>query len=128
MGYYEKIKEVTEVRLGIAIVNDTTKDFPVRFLGMRDAKRPEGISVINMYADIFYDDNKLSQLRDWIISVGRIEIAVTRFQSLNTKQVTNSITLIQPNNRGEENYMSIHTAQYMTANQFNAGIIDVPVI
>lgn len=123
---YEKHKQNTSVRIGIVIINETERNHNVSFLGYDNVKPPEGVKIYNSFGDTLYDDNRLGELRNWINSIGRIEVSLVRLQSDNLGQMRQDISVSVTDANGNCQYMPLGINNYFNPNGFNSTILDIP--
>lgn len=122
---YEKHKENTAVKIGIAIVNETEKNHNVSFLGYDNIKPPEGVKIYNSLGDTLYDDNRLGELRNWINSIGYIKVQAIRLSSDNLAQMRNDLSVSTTDANGQCRYLPLGLHNYFDAMSFNASIVDI---
>ncbi len=124
---YEKHKESTAVRIGIVIVNETEKNHNIKFLGYDNVKPPEGVLIYNSFGNTLYDDNRLGELRNWINSIGAIQISLLRLNSDNSGQLQNDLSISKTNMNGTMELRPLHIHNYRDPNSFNFSFLDLPI-
>lgn len=123
---YEKHKQNTAITIGIVIVNDTEKNHDVKFLGYDNKRPPEGVYIYNSCADTLYDDNRLGELRNWINSVGAIEVTMMRLNTTSPVQLRNVFNISHTDIKGQICSIPLITQNFINNQSFNQSVIDIP--
>lgn len=127
---FETLRGFSHIQL--TITNLTINDVIVNILGnvKRNKIKYEGIEIKNLTAGYTEDDNSLTMLKNYINSVGYIEVVMYRLMSTNVSQITKPFTIYQEVSEGtlnpRMNADNIWTQNYFNSNQFYSGILDIP--
>ena len=115
------------VRMGVVIENQSNEDKSVWFLGTKknNYKEMDGVSISNMFSDCFLDDNSLTMLKNWLISKGRVIIAVTRITADGDigNCMGNNLVINEGGVGGKSGAISI--GRYFSPHQFQHSVLDI---
>lgn len=127
---FETLRGFSHIQL--TITNLTINDVIVNILGnvKRNKIKYEGIEIKNLTAGYTEDDNSLTMLKNYINSVGYIEVVMYRIMSTNAAQIVKPFTIYKEVNEGTLNSRmnpeTVITQNYFSANQFQSAILDIP--
>lgn len=110
----------------LSVSNLTSKDKYINILGnSRNKFREDEVKIVNC-TPFYDDDNNLTLLKNYINSVGYIEIVLFRLQSDNLYQINQDLNITYFDDKNEEQKKNIYVQSYMSPSQFQYSIVDVP--
>lgn len=111
----------------LSVCNLTSENKHLELLGnSRNKFREDEIKIVNntpFYSD---DDNNLTLLKNYINSVGYIEVVLFRLQSDSMYQVNQNLNIINFDDKGDKSTENIFVQQYYSHSQYQSSILDVP--
>jgi len=115
------------VRMGVIIENNSKEDKSVWFLGTKknNYKEMDGVSISNMFSDIFLDDNSLTMLKNWLMAKGQIIIAVTRITADGNIVDCMGANLVFCEGGVGGQMGTININRYFSPHQFNYSVLDI---
>ena len=123
-GEKQTLRGFKHIQLSIA--NLTSKNIYISLLGnSRNKFREDEVKIANC-TPFYDDDNNLTLLKNYINSVGYIEVVLFRLTSDISSQMYQNLQIKQVDEQNNESFENIFTKNYTSPHQFDHSILDIP--